>query len=832
MSENTQATNQDAALNHGLHENTLDQPNRKRRTPMWLKLLKWFVLPAVLVVVLVFVFSKTPEEKMQAYYDKGMAFLENDELDKANIEFRNALQIKKNMTAAVYGMAQVAEKKGDLKSAYQHYLTVAEQDNKHVMVRVKLASIYMMAGQPEKAADYMGQLAKLAPNDEHVLLLQAGASLRQGDHEKAVALAQQVLQKNPKFNEAYALLAAERMQNKDPDQALVFLNQGLKQLPWDVQLSLSKINVLESRQQLDEAKQVYLALIKQSPEKKNLRISLVKFLMRHDKLNEAEEQLHALIALDDKDNQAKMALLDVVKRARGTEAASKQLQTLIEKAPDDMQLRFKQYATEIQNKDIAAAKKTLQKVTELAHEKQDRLKAKGLLAELYLSEKNRLEADALIAEVLKEDARDQQTLMLKAGLDIDAGELEPAIAKLLIVTADNAKNVNAMLMLAHTYAKTGQFAQANQYFQKAIDAGQGNIRVMMPYATFQVATGEFEQAENTLNTVLEQQADYLPALKMMVDVKTARSDWTGAMATVEKLRQVAKSPLVADYLLSTVYFKQKNYAASVPLIKRVYEAQPNDAQVLGNLISHLVMAGRSSEAVTLLNDLHGKNPQDALSQLMLAKVYLQSKQLDKATQVYQSLITQNSQVVQAYQELAKLYLMTGKLTQAEPVIADGLKQHPKDMTLQFLQADLLTAKGEFYKAQDIYEAMLKVDANAISVLNNLAVLLVEHSLDKDSINRAYQMTQKFAKQEVPDLKDTVGWVAYKAGKHSEAVKALEFAVSKVPTNPVFQYHLGKAYLATLDNVRAKLALQKALTDAAGLSDVPTEEIKQLLERLG
>ncbi len=811
---------------------TSEKASRRRRQPLWLKLLKWVVLPAVVVVVLVLYFSPTPEEKMQSHYEKGMAFLAEEAFDKANIEFRNALQIKKNMTPAVYGMAQVAEKKGDLKAAYQHYLTVAEQDSQHVMVRVKLANIYFAAGQPEKAADYMAQLQVLAPNDEHVLLLQAVASLRNGAHEKAVALAQQALEKNASFNEAYALLAAERMQNKDTDQALVFLNQGLQKLPDDVDLSQFKIALLESRQQLDEAAQVYLQLIKQKPNKNSLRIDLVKFYIRHQKMNLAEAQLRALIALDRNDHQAKLALLDVIQRAKGADASAKQLQAFVKDAPEDMRLRFAQYATDMQKKDMAAAKKSLQVIIDQASEKQDRLKAKGLLAQLHLLEKNRPAADALIAEVLKEDARDQQSLLLKADLDIQAGELEAAIAKLLVVAVDNPKATSAMLELAQTYAKTGQFAQANQYFQKAVEASHGDVQALMRYAVFQLSTGELESAEKILSMVLEQQSEYLPALKMMVDVKAGRSDWNGALAVIEKVRQTAKSPLIADYLLSSVYFKQKNYAASLPLIKRVYAAEPKDAQVLGSLVSHLVMAGQSSEAVTLLNRLHSENPQDALSQLMLAQVYLQSRQMEKAAQVYQSIIQQNSQVVQAYQELAKLYLMTGKMVEAESVIGDGIKQHPKDLSLQFLQADLYQSTGKSGAAQAVYEAMLKVDANATSVLNNLAVLLVEHHSDKDSIARAYQMTQKFSKQEVPELKDTVGWVAYKAGKYAEAVKALEFSAEKVPANPVFQYHLGKAYLAVLDKVHAKLALQKALEGAGSSRDVPVDEVKQLIAELG
>lgn len=810
---------------------TLGNNSRRRKQPLWLKLFKRVCLPLAVVVLLALYLSPTPAERMQSHYEKGMAFLAEEAFDKANIEFRNALQIKRNMTPAVYGMAQVAEKKGDLKGAYQHYLTVAEQDSQHVMARVKLANIYFAAGQPEKAADYMTQLQTLAPNSEHVLLLQAVASMREGGYEKAVALAKQALAKNPKFNEGYALLAAERMQHDDADQALVLINQGLQQLPGDVDLSLYKIGVLESRKQLDEAARVYMQLIKQKPEKNALRIDLVKFYIRHQNFQQAEAQLRALITLDPKDHQAKLALLEVVQRVKGAEAAGKELDTFVATSPEDMRLRFAQYAMALQRKDMATAQKTLQLVIDTAAEKQDRLKAKGLLAQLHLAEKNRAAAESLIAEVLKEDARDQQSLMLQAGLDTQSGELEAAISKLSIVAVDNPKATSAMLELAQIYAKTGQYAQANQYFQKAVAASQGDMRTLMAYAAFQFSTGALEQTEKTLNEVLAQQANYLPALNMMVEVKTGRADWKGAVETVEKVRAVSKSPVMADFLLSNVYFKQKNYTASVPLIRSVYAAQPKDAQVLGHLVSHLVMAGKSNEAVALLSRLHSENTQDALPQLMLGQVYLQSRQVEKAVQVYQSIMQQNSRVVQAYQELAKLHLITSKLAEAEAVIGEGLKQHPKDLTLQFLQADLLTAKGEFNAAQQVYEAMLKVDGNAISVLNNLAMLLVEHPVDKDSVNRAYQMTQKFAKQELPDLKDTVGWVAYKAGKYAESVKALEFATEKAPANPVFQYHLGKAYFATLDKVRAKLALQKALEAASDSRDIPVDEVKQLIVEL-
>jgi len=41
--------------------------------------------------------------------------------------------------------------------------------------------------------------------------------------------------------------------------------------------------------------------------------------------------------------------------------------------------------------------------------------------------------------------------------------------------------------------------------------------------------------------------------------------------------------------------------------------------------------------------------------------------------------------------------------------------------------------------------------------------------------------------------DTLGWVYYKLGSHVLARNQLQFAVSKQPDNPVFQYHLAMIY---------------------------------------
>lgn len=59
----------------------------------------------------------SPAEKAEKYYQKGMSLIDKDPA-KAKLEFQNALQMKKNMTKAIYGLGLIAERQGDWKGAF------------------------------------------------------------------------------------------------------------------------------------------------------------------------------------------------------------------------------------------------------------------------------------------------------------------------------------------------------------------------------------------------------------------------------------------------------------------------------------------------------------------------------------------------------------------------------------------------------------------------------------------------------------------------------------------------------------------------------------------
>src|SRR5262249_34228013 len=72
---------------------------------------------------------------------------------------------------------------------------------------------------------------------------------------------------------------------------------------------------------------------------------------------------------------------------------------------------------------------------------------------------------------------------------------------------------------------------------------------------------------------------------------------------------------------------------------------------------------------------------------------------------------------------------------------------------------------------------------------------------------------QIARQKLPDspvTADALGWAYYRLGSPASAVTQLKESAGKVPNNPVYQYHLGMAYMAARPTDLAAQALRSAL----------------------
>jgi tetratricopeptide (TPR) repeat protein len=138
-------------------------------------------------------------------------------------------------------------------------------------------------------------------------------------------------------------------------------------------------------------------------------------------------------------------------------------------------------------------------------------------------------------------------------------------------------------------------------------------------------------------------------------------------------------------------------------------------------------------------------------------------------------------------------------------------------------------RGNWQKAQELYQKALQAEPDYPLAAYNLAYLMLEHGGNTDV---ALSLAQT-ARRGLPDsavVADTLGWAYYQEGIFSTVVDMLNEAVEELPNNPTYHYHLGLAYQKTNDRTRAREHLERALS--INPSYPKADEIRKGLAKLG
>ena len=158
------------------------------------------------------------------------------------------------------------------------------------------------------------------------------------------------------------------------------------------------------------------------------------------------------------------------------------------------------------------------------------------------------------------------------------------------------------------------------------------------------------------------------------------------------------------------------------------------------------------------------------------------------------------------------------------------RRAPRNFGLQLEPGQCPGTEGDFDGAITHYESMLKNWPDSLIVINNVASLIADHRDDKASLEKAAQLASRLADVDVPQFKDTLGWLAFRRGDYSAALSDLRQAAEKMPNVALIHYHLGKTYAALGSKDDARQEFDKAgklLPEGDPLQD----QIKQALTDL-
>ena len=773
----------------------------------------------------------SPEEKVAGFNRRAEAFLQKGDVVNARLEFQNALQIDGKSIPALMGLSEVAERGREWVKSYVLLTKVVELDAKNVAGRIKLGKLNLASGQLDKALELSDATVVLKPEDPDVLAFRAAVFLKLQDAKAAVDLARRAIEKDKDCVDAHVVLASERIQAGDVTTAIKYLDHVLQGNERNVGVQLIKAQALEKVSHIESAEQVFRRLTTLFPEETSYRYMLVKFYLSHGMQAKAEAEQRAILAAKPDSTQAKIELVRFVAGVRGLPAAAQELEAMVAAKPKDLDLKLALAQMRLDQKRPDGAVATWKSVIAEAGDAAAGTHARAALAAQLLAAGDKTGAKPLVDEVIARDARNEQGLLLRAGMAMEERRLEDAVTDLRTILRDVPDSARTQLMLARVHELQGLPELAQSQYARAAQAAQFAPAFAMPYAEYLVKSGRVRLAEPVLRDVLRVAPNHVPAQRLLAQVYIRLGDLASAQELAETLTRQDGAGVTATQIRGAVQAAKRDFEGSIASFRSAYAKAPNDVQPLVALVRSYIMAGRTREAASFIQSVLASSPQNVPANLLLGQVMMQAGDRAAAAKAFQRAVEIEPANVAAYQGLVSAAMAQDKPDAALAAIDAGLQKVPDDPGLRLSRALVLESRHEYDAAIAIYEKLLAEQPNAHVVANNLAALLTDHRSDEKSHKRAYELAQRFRNSQVPFFRDTLAWASHRVGKVQEAGDLLKTVVDEVPDVAAVQFHRGMNQLAQNNKEAARKSLQRAVELAKNSPFPQAEEARRTLQGL-
>ena len=782
--------------------------------------IKTRVVPFFLIALLVAGCSSSAE-RAQNYYEKGMKYLQEHDNQKAEIEFKNAVKFKDDLLPAWRGLAQIDETTHQWQALIPVLKKIVELDKKDVDAKLKLARLMLFGGATDQALKLVNEISD--QQNASVLALKAAISYKLKDTANAVRDAQAALKIDPTNLDAMMVLAVDRLANGDASGALQIIDHHPGDHSKNLGVQLFKIRIYEQLGDMAKVESLLRQLMDLYPQEVGFRAQLIKLYVGQHRDGDAEKELRALAKAEPKNTQAELDVVRFLAAVKGPGPARQELIERISAGGDIFPYQLALADFDYAHGNFADSSKLLETLAKAKEAPEHALTAKIKLAEMNLARKNIDAAEVLVSEILSKDGRNTSALRLRALIHIDRGQLEPAISDLREALNDQPRSTELMLMMASAYERGGSIELAEKELADATRASNYDPEVGLNYVAFLLRRGSAQRAEDVLAALASRHPKNVAILSSLAESKLARQDWAAAQEIGETIQKIGDHSGVADEILGVALGGQHKYDQSITAFQNAVAAAPSAVQPMASLVGELVEAKQTDKAVAFLQSVLKANPTNAEALVLLGSINLANNAPDQAIKNFTAAIAKQPKDIVGYRALANLYLSQKNVDEALKVIRAGLKELPDNIILHILLAGVLEQTGDYDGAIAEYEYLMTQQPGSLLVANNLASILSDHRTDKASRDRAQSLAAILRKSQVPQFKDTLGWVSYRAGDFKAAVPLLEEAAAAMPNLALIHYHLGMSYQAA---GQSKKALEEFKT---ALSKSPSSTLAQTIE---
>lgn len=760
------------------------------------------LLTAVILTVSVGCKNKKTDED---YVSSAHQFYQQQELDKARVEYRNALVINPSSAAAHYGLAKVARSKKEQGALQFHLAKAAQLDPENLDVQYEFGEFAVLSGDLNAARQAERQLRKKTPGSAQAYQLSLALAVAESRWQDAKRIADDALGSYPENAELWGLAAVSAKKQRQWDLALQALGRAIALAEDPLQYRLLRIEMNQERGDLDATLVDLMELIDSSDSPEAQIVQLTKLLYERDGYDATVASLQSYITRYPEFYSLQTLHVDLLK-GRDPEQAGKLLDHYIRTAANPSGLLFYRVTAALANNNIALAQQDLAAILNHPHADAKALyEAQALMAEIAWLAQDWQAAENYVDQVLKVNASHASALVLKAKLLTRNNRPAEAVPYLNKVLSMDRNSIDAMALLASHYRHQGKSGVAADYYQKILELEPRHYEAMRFAIAEAFDKGHFANADALLGQALQA----YPSDTALLSVKLQIAAMTGNFAEAETLLGKLQDQNIdrADIHFFQGFIKQRqgDHKAAMTHFGDAVNIRGEFAKALRAMLVSATQINRLDGFKKFLNDHVKSHGNDVDALLLLAKLTDEANMPELIPRL-ENALQANPGWEDGAAVLAELYHQAGKGTAAVELLAKQYQLNAS-ATIGTAYARHLEQVSEIDQAAQVYEALIQQHASSDIVRNNYALFLIAHRDSPQARRKALQMTESFASSENPALLDTYATVLLKNQNLSRAIFTYQKALG-IANLPDIRLHYAQALMADGKKAAALEVLQE------------------------
>jgi len=721
-----------------------------------------------------FVWKRTTQTP-QSFFESGKKYYEQKKYQEATIQLMNAVRNDPRHQEARLLLSRVLVATGNLTGAAGQLRALLEYYPDDPKGNLELGNLYLIGGRSNP--EYFRQAQELAkkvlardPNNVDALILSGTAQAGLKDLEASVDTLEKASSLDPQNPRALINLGAAQAVKKDFAGAEKSLIKAHEANPKDSRAALALADYYLFSKDPAKAEAAFKEALAINPADRDTYIQAAQFYFQQKRFDEVEKVLQSAQDRISDDPTPSLTMANSYEMQNRPADVRKLLLDLKTKFPQNIAVAAKLAANLIPDQPDKARPEIDQVI---------RTQPKNPIGYVLLGENQFrtgqfTEAEATLGKEPALSSPFPQVHFLLGNIAAQKGQIDQAVGHFQKSLTVNKSFIPARMALAETYLKTGKLADSRAEIRTILELAPRNAAARLLKTSVDIASKDYADAEQELLSLEKEHPDDRLIQRQLGFYYESRGKNAEAEKSLARASELSSGAEEDFRALITFYLKTKQTDKAIQKINSVPDAnkQAFHYEAMGMAAT---AAGKPQETVKDYLKALEKDPKRTLSSQLLFNEYVRENRFDEARKMLDDRIQQNPSNSAAISARGNLSLMQGKTD-------DAIK--------------------DFQKA-------VQLDPNQDVAANNLAYLLADQGRDLENALK-YAQAVRGRHAEDPNAADTLGWVYYKVGRLLPARDAVQFAVSKQPNNPLFQYHLGAIYKANNQRSEAKTALKKAL----------------------